>query len=305
MAYSVTVIGGSNIDISATSESSLVFGDSNPGHVAHSFGGVGRNIAENLARLGVHTQLITAYGDDAFAALLKAQAAELGLDISQSLDVPHHSSSLYICVNQPDGEISVAVSDMEVCEWLTPAFLQDKLPYIHQSDALILDANLSEETLTFLAEHCTVPLFADSVSSKKVRRLKAVLPKLTGLKINRREAELLTTMSVEKNEDAIPISKALHSLGVKQTLITLGEKGAFFSNGKETLFMPSLVQTLVNTTGCGDACLAGMVFANLHQETAETILKTSLAMAGLCAQAQEAVSPQITAAALVEYMKPC
>lgn len=123
-AHPVAVIGASNVDISATSLSPLVSGDSNPGKVEISFGGVGRNIAENLCRLGQSVSLITAYGEDPFGQMLRAQAQELGLDVSLSLRDERMSSSLYVCVNQPEGEMAVAVSDMEVCGGLSPDFFR-------------------------------------------------------------------------------------------------------------------------------------------------------------------------------------
>lgn len=301
--HCITVVGASNIDIHATSQAVLVLNDSNPGKMEQTIGGVGRNIAENLARLQIKTKFITAYGDDAFATILKKQAAEVGLDISQSVTSPHCSSSVYICVNQPDGEMYVAVSDMDVCEQLSSNFLQDKLSSINHSDALVLDSNLPEAAITFLAQNCTVPIFADSVSTKKVRRLKDALPRLTGLKINRQEVELLTGLSIEEPKDAITIASALHSLGVKYVLITLGSEGGFLSDGHSMEFHPSMVRDFVNTTGCGDACLAGMVYAYLGGGDCRAILRSSMAMAGICAADSKAVSPAVSPEALTGYLK--
>ena len=294
MLYQVTVVGASNIDISATTQNSLILGDSNPGRVTLGFGGVGRNIAENLARLKVHTRLISAYGNDAFAILLKRQAQEIGLDISQSLDSTSLSSSVYICVNEPDGEMHIAVSDMDICKTLSPAFLKEKLAVMQQSDALILDANLSADALHFLAENATIPLFADSVSTKKAVRLQSILPKLTGLKTNRQEAELLTGLAVQTKEDVPRAAQALHEMGVRYVLITLGEKGGCLSDGSSIEFMPSMVQKLVNTTGCGDACFSGMVYAFLQGKSCREMLKISMAMAEICAESPSAVSPMIS-----------
>ena len=64
----ITVIGGANIDISAKYNSAVTAtGDSNQGQIFTSAGGVARNIAENLARLGSAVQLITGLGDDGFS----------------------------------------------------------------------------------------------------------------------------------------------------------------------------------------------------------------------------------------------
>ena len=49
----VCVIGGMNIDLQGSSNQPLVFNDSNPGEIVMSAGGVGRNIAENIAKLSL------------------------------------------------------------------------------------------------------------------------------------------------------------------------------------------------------------------------------------------------------------
>ena len=294
MAYRIAVVGAANIDISATSNAILLPGDSNPGKVEQSFGGVGRNIAENLARLDTQVSLVTAFGGDAFAALLKNQAQKVGLDASHGLDCPTLSSSVYICVNQPDGEINVAVSDMGICQMLSPAFLQKKLSMINACDALVVEANLTEEALGFLGLHVTVPIFADSVSVQKARKLHGILPRLAGLKTNRREAERLTGLSIATRKDVVSAAEALHGLGVESVLLTLGAEGGFLSKGNARAFAPSQVGEMINTTGCGDACLAGMVYAYLGGVDCQGILASGMAMAGICASSPFAVSPLLT-----------
>ena len=78
----VCVIGGANIDITATSRSQFVARDSNPGTVRLSFGGVGRNIAHNLTLLGDSVYFVTRFGGDAFGQMLQVSCREIGMDIS-------------------------------------------------------------------------------------------------------------------------------------------------------------------------------------------------------------------------------
>lgn len=78
----VIVIGGVNCDISGTPEEALRLGDSNPGSITLTAGGVGRNIAENLARLGRRVSLLTALGEDANGDFIRASCRVLGIDLS-------------------------------------------------------------------------------------------------------------------------------------------------------------------------------------------------------------------------------
>lgn len=299
----ITVIGASNVDLSATANAPLVAGDSNPGVVKTSFGGVGRNIAENCARLGRQVNMITAYGDDGFALSLQAFAKTLCMDDSHSFIGQNISSSLYICVNQPDGDIAVAVSDMDVCNWVTPAYVAPLLPVINASDAVLLDTNFPKETIEFLGRECTAPLFADSVSTLKVDKLQGILGKLTGLKTNGSEAELLTGIPVHTVEDAALAAQALHDKGVKAVFLTLGSLGALVSYQGETAYLPSMVKEMINTTGCGDAFCAGAVCALLENRGVQDILEWGLGMAALCAADIATVSPRISQAHLLAYIQ--
>lgn len=302
-AHSIAVIGASNVDISATSASPLIFGDSNPGKVEMGFGGVGRNIAENLCRLGQSLTLITAYGEDPFGQMLRQQAGELGLDISLSLRDVQCSSSLYICVNQPDGEMSLAINDMEICNRLSPAFFQDKLPALSAREAVVVDTNLPAETLAFLARSCPAPLFAETVSIPKALKLKPILSRFTGIKTNRGEAEVLTGLGVHTPEEALEAAKALHRAGVRYVLLTMGSQGALVSDGREAFWMPPMTYAMVNTTGCGDAFFAGALWAWLEKQNALSMLRHGLGMAALCAADPHSVSPYISPQALRDILE--
>ncbi len=90
------VIGGVNMDIGGQPDRKLVAQDSNPGRVRMSLGGVGRNIAHNMALLGVDVRMLTAFGDDLYAQKLAASCGELGIDISHALQVPGGTTSTYL-----------------------------------------------------------------------------------------------------------------------------------------------------------------------------------------------------------------
>ena len=89
----IAVVGGVNIDIGGRSDAPLVAGDSNPGRIRSSLGGVGRNIAHNLALLGAKVKLITALGADDGAKRVEASCADLGIDLTDSLYVPDGATS--------------------------------------------------------------------------------------------------------------------------------------------------------------------------------------------------------------------
>lgn len=290
---SIVVVGAVNVDISGTPDTEYRAGDSNPGHVRLSLGGVGRNIAENLCRLGWQVQMITALGEDANAQQVRQGCREQGIDLSHSLLVPHGRTSTYLCLNDEKGEMVGAVSDMAIYDALTPAFLQTKLEIINRASLVVVDGNLSTEALDFLGSNVTVPLFADPVSVKKAHHLTGALRVMTAIKPNRPEAALLSGVEISAESDLPLAAKALHQKGVENVFISLGGKGVYYDNGEESGILPIFAGEIINTNGCGDAFLAAAADGYLRGLTIGEIAKRGLAASALCARSESAVSPHM------------
>ena len=185
LPYAV-VCGGANIDIGAHSFAPLRDRDSNPGRVELSLGGVGRNIAHNMRLLGVPTYLLTAIGGDSRALQIEQSCRELGIDLSHALRVPDGRTSTYVFVGGSDGDMAIAVSDMEICEKLTPDYFVSQLDLLNGAAAVVIDANLPRGSIAYLTEHCTAPIFIDPVSTVKAEKLRGLLARVHTLKPNRR-----------------------------------------------------------------------------------------------------------------------
>ena len=142
MQNQIAVVGGCNIDISATSYTFLIEADSNPGYVKTTLGGVGRNIAENLLLLGYPVSMITPLSRDSFLSQILSHSVEIGLDLSQSVYFDDVPNSVYLCINHPNGDIALAVSCMEICEKLTPDVISTQMDFLNSCPYVVLDANL-------------------------------------------------------------------------------------------------------------------------------------------------------------------
>ncbi|MBP0963549.1 MAG: winged helix-turn-helix transcriptional regulator, partial [Oscillospiraceae bacterium] len=194
-SYAV-VVGGVNVDIGGRSVAPLVNSDSNPGTVTVSLGGVGRNIAHNMSLMGVDVRMLTAFGDDIHGSRIAASCSELGIDLSHALRIAGAATSTYLYIADHQGEMALAISDMDICKKITPAYLATKLALLQNAQVVVVDANLPEETLRYLAENCTAPIFCDPVSTVKAEKLKGILDKIHTLKPNRIEASLLAGVPV-------------------------------------------------------------------------------------------------------------
>ena len=196
------VIGAVNIDMAGMPYHKPVDRDSNPGTVRMSLGGVGRNIAHNLALLDVEVKFITAFGEDVHAGEIQHSCREHGIDITHSRSVSGASTSTYMFITDENGDMQLAVSDMEIYSYLTPEYMASKLDVINNASLCVIDTNLPEETIRYLCENCTVPIFADPVSTAKAVKLLPVLGKIHTIKPNMLEAALLTGIPVTVTRSA-------------------------------------------------------------------------------------------------------
>ena len=298
----VIVAGAVNMDLSGTPFRGLRPGDSNPGRVRLAPGGVGRNIAENLARLGLSVSLLTILGDDLHGQMIRRHSARAGIDLSLSLTDPDAATSTYLCINEPDGDLHIAVSDMSIYDRLLPDRLEKLLPELNRADLVVMDANLPEETLVWLARQVQVPLAADPVSAAKASRLKSVLPRLTLLKPNVQEAEILTGIRVRTPDDALSAARALLDAGLRRVFLSLGPGGALACGGDQEFRLPCYPAAVRNTTGCGDAFFAAVCDAFLRGMDLRDSALRGLAAAALCAQDENAVPAALSQEALSRFM---
>lgn len=296
-SYAV-VVGGVNVDICGRSFAPLVEADSNPGMVSTSLGGVGRNIAHNMSLMGLDVRLLTAFGDDPNGQRVAASCSELGIDASRALRVPGATTSTYLYLTGPDGEMALAVSDMEVCRRITPEYLAGNLPLLQCAQVVVADANIPEESLRYLAEKCNVPLFVDPVSTAKAEKLRSILPRIHTLKPNALEASILSGVEIHGDADVERAADRLLQMGVHRLFLSLGSRGVYAAMGKERLWLNNLPGSMVNTTGCGDAFMAALVWAYLEGMNLKDTTLSGLAAAAIAMESPETINPAMSAEAI-------
>ena len=299
----IAVVGGVNIDIGGRSDAPLVAGDSNPGRIRSSLGGVGRNIAHNLALLGAKVRLITALGADDGAKRIEASCADLGIDLTDSLYVPDGATSTYLFLADSNGDMALAMNDMAIYEQLTPTFLETKLAALNAAALVVLDTNLSAESIRYLGEHCTAPLFADPVSAAKAGKLEPVLGRLHTLKPNRMEAELLSGVTVTDEASLYRAADTLLAAGLQRVFISLGADGVLAADHERKVHLHNLPARMVNTTGCGDAFMAALVWAYLEGMTLRDTALAGLAAGSIAMESSQTINPALSASAVQSRMQ--
>lgn len=302
------VIGGANMDICGRVHGELRGADSNPGWVHTAAGGVARNIAENLARLGSDTRLITAVGNDPHGQRLIEASQQAGINMRHVLVLDGQPTSCYLSLHDGSGEMLCAINDMSILESLTPQRLAPLDGLLGAAHALVLDTNLSSQSLGWLFDrYGHLPLFVDTVSVAKVEKIRPWLPAIHTLKPNRLEAERLCGITIAGPESWPMVAAWFHRAGVKRLFLSLGVQGIYYSDGEQQAHLPVLPSPVVNVTGAGDAFMGALVHAWLQGMPMDQSARFALACAALAAGSEDTVFAGLSRAAaqrvLEEY--PC
>lgn len=301
MKQKVVVIGGTNTDLCGESFAPIVGSDSNIGKVTFSPGGVGHNIALNLSLMGEDVTFITAIGGDVFGSVLRENLA-LKLDISHSL-FTNHRSDIYLYVSSPDGDMYVAVNDMENIKRLDEEFIKEKKNIISDANTIVIEANLNKETIAEICSYKRGLVLADAVSTLKVDRLVSSFDKIDVFKPNLMELEYLYGKEI-KTDDAL--KKALNSLlekGVGAVLLTLGKRGSVYFSREKVIYCPSRRIECVNTTGAGDSFLAGFAFGLTKWGDEEKALCAATAASEITIKSPDTVSKEMEKEKIYSIMK--
>ncbi len=300
----VVVIGGANIDIQGFPFSPLIMHDSNPGIIKLSCGGVGRNIAENLARLGCDVRLITILGDDAFASQLRAETQAAGVDISNCITVHNDTTSTYLSILNTTGDMEIALASMEILNKLTVDIIKTKADVIRNAAAVVLDTNLTQEVITYLlTSFPDTVFFADPVSVTKAHKLISSIGRLYCIKPNILEAEVLVGRKLQTIQELEQAGRQLLDQGVKQVVISRGEDGLFCCNEQESFFRPAPQVSIKNCTGAGDAFMAGLVYSWLHNMSLEQAAAFAEGASKMTLEHENTINPALSVESILKTIR--
>lgn len=293
----VVVVGGANTDYVGVPFATLLDRDSNPGAITVSAGGVARNIAENLARLGIETHLISAFGHDHDSHALLDRTREAGVRTENSLVSDDLPGARYVAINGVDHDLQTAISDMRVLGAITPEVLTH--PARHRlfdtASLVVADANLSPAVLAWLVHEVRVPIVVDPVSVAKGERLRPLLGRIAAIKPNGPEAAMLVGMrAVSDLSHAEKAARLLVEAGVERAFVTPGAAGVVWADRDGSGRIESPCFEPVNTSGAGDAYVAGLVYAMLSQADTGTMARFASALSIMAIASHETVNADIT-----------
>ena len=292
IAYAA-VIGGANMDIYGTPTNLLISGDSNPGVIKTNPGGVARNIAENLARLGVKCHMFSVLGQDKYGDMILEQGSEVGINMDAVLRTDDNPTPTYLSVLDGNGDLEVGINDMAALKELTPEYLLKNRGQIYEASVVVADTNMSVEALACLATMTTKKkLIIDAVSMAKATRIKPYLNSIGTLKVNKAEAQVISGIISGESEK---IANWFHDYGVDKLYITLGSEGAYYSSEEEQgAVSPPEFSKLINANGAGDAFVAAIVYGMLENWSMRETTKFAICAADLAIAHNATINPSMS-----------
>ncbi|MEN2767102.1 carbohydrate kinase [Ornithinibacillus xuwenensis] len=303
----IICIGGANVDRKFYVKGELQFGTSNPIRSTQSAGGVARNVAENLGRLGMDISLITASGLDAEWSFIEV-ASSTYMDLNHVIPMPKASTGSYSAVINDTGELILALADMDIYDAITPELLQTRLTGFPQPRCIIADLNLASDALFYLQQFANqrkIPLVFIAVSAPKMSRLPDNLDGLTWLIANREESEAYFNIQMKTEKEWENGLQKWLDLGVQNVVVTNGKEGSMIGNKEEGIhFMPALaIQDIQDVTGAGDAFTAAVIHTWLEGRGLKEIAKAGAVNAAKTVQTKYTVRQNLSSLQLQKDME--
>ena len=280
-------------------------GTSNPARAAGADGGVARNVAEALGRLGVPVRLVSRVGDDGTGTALLERLAAAGVDTGPVRVVPGGLTGEYVALLDPAGDLLYGASAMALVDGIDAADLDRGWPEPAGS-WLFLDCNLAAGTLAHgltRARGAGLPVAVDAVSTPKVRRLPADLTGIEVLFCNRDEAAAYLAGGGPARGGAdgtdAALAAALRAAGAAGVVLTRGPGGVLVADRTGQHPVAALPAVTVDVTGAGDALVAGTLAGLLAGRSLPRAAELGAAAAALTVESEHTVRPDLSAA-LVE-----
>ena len=242
-------------------------------------GGKGCNQAIAISRLGGKVNFISKLGDDDYGKLAINKLKKDNIDISKIIISNKHKTGVAgIHVDRNTGKNAITVvrgapSSLTTKEIDTSLFKHSKIFLTQLEIPIEVTLHCLKAAKEFGLINILNPAPASKLSSDFFKLVDYFTP-------NEIEAEFYTGIKINNENDAKVSAKKLIEMGIKKVIVTLGEKGLFYSDGKEEIYLTATSDKAVDTTGAGDAFNGGFSFALLKGKKIKECLEIANKVAG-------------------------
>ncbi|XP_010152609.1 PREDICTED: pseudouridine-metabolizing bifunctional protein C1861.05-like [Eurypyga helias] len=330
------VIGGVNVDFIAKVQNPVILGNgqTNAGRVRRTFGGVGRNLADCLSRLGQTPLFLSAVGKDEHSESILHYCRHMEMSAVLQLE---GNTATYCAVITSAGELSVGLGDMDIHGQITEQYVSQFKEILCQAPLVCIDGNVPLSTIQYVCqlarEHqlavCYEPTDENKASkpflSDSWKALTYISPNLQELRaINRTLGNPLPAELPSRLEDVVQTAVALARPLLAHlccVVVTLGADGVLLcgrslggtislrpgadgqpaADGLCASHYPAIHisrEEIVNVSGAGDSLMAGILAGMLAEHDTDTCVRMGLLAANLSLRSYEPISPEINASSV-------
>ncbi|MBU9831305.1 ribokinase [Rahnella rivi] len=245
------------------------------------FGGKGANQAVAAGRSGADISFIACVGDDDIGERVRKQLASDQIDTHPVEAIKDATTGVALIFVNAEGENVIGI-DAGANNAVTPEYLERYKQQVIEASALLMQLESPLDTVIAAAkiakEHDTQvilnPAPACELPDELLSRVDIITP-------NETEAEKLTGINVDNNEDAARAAKALHDKGIATVIITLGSKGVWLSQNGEGKLVAGFRVKAVDTIAAGDTFNGALVTALLEGKQMDSAVRFAHAAAAI------------------------
>lgn len=300
----ILVLGASIVDIVGFSKREFKAKDSIPGSIKISLGGVCRNIAENLARVGINTEFISILGDDANGKNILEHSRRIGYKMENSLILEDECTPTYMAILNEQGEMESAIVDMDSLEKMETTFIDSKANIFENAEYTIVDSD-NPELLEYVLKKFQgkTKFVLDPVSANKATKISHLIKYFHTVKPNRLETEALCGFKINGYEDLQKAGRYFLDQGVENVFISLDADGIYYlTKDEEGIICQNDKIEVKNVTGAGDSFVAGLGYGYMNNLSITETLKYAIAMSIITITHEETINSSMSDDYVQNYM---
>lgn len=299
----VVCVGGADVDRKFHLAAPVAPGAASlTGRAVVGFGGVARNVAHTLTRLGVGAGLYALAGDDDDGAALVRDLQRSGIDMRGVSRVAGATTAQYVAVIGTDGGLVLEIADMAIVERFHPDALRAARAQLAEAAWVFAEANLRTDVIAALAARRyggTYRFAVDAVAVPKAPRLPARLDGIDLAFFNEAEAAAYARAHGAEALAGTACAAALRARGAAAVVLTRGAQGAIVADGAGIVTVPAApAARVVDVTGAGDALVATTLAGLLAGDTLHDAVRAGMRAAALTVATDATVRDDLTLASL-------
>ncbi|WP_407524561.1 carbohydrate kinase family protein [Lacibacter sp. MH-610] len=302
MPKPIICIGAALVDELFHATETILNATTNNAHVTKTAGGVARNIAHQLALLGVPVQLISVFGNDSDGHWLKQVCTQAGVQLDGSVTIEGLSGK-YTGILDRDGSLYTAFLTNAAIQLISPSHLQQQRALLQTAGYILADANVSVETMEWLlsfSKETGIPFIIEPVSVPPASKLAAL--QLEGLYLVTPNEDELPVMCGDESSSTKKQVEELLNRGVQQIWLHNGIHGSSIVSKEKTVSLHASLVEVVDCTGAGDGSLSGYLLGKHLGKEDLDCLKIAHSLSAEILQVNGAIATHLNREQLLELV---